>query len=95
MPLRVGGTVIGTLQIYAAEPGAFDPGAVRLLLDLADDLGYGIGRIRDRAALKASEERFRVLADAAPVGILETRPAGGIATPTPGWRRSRGRTSSP
>ena len=77
-PLRVAGAIVGTLQIYAGEPRAFDPDAVRALHDLANDLGYRIGRIRDAKALQASEERFRILAGTAPVGILETRPGGGI-----------------
>src|SRR6202043_634756 len=34
-------------------------------------LAYGIGRIRDADLLQASEERFRSLAGAAPIGILE------------------------
>jgi diguanylate cyclase (GGDEF)-like protein/PAS domain S-box-containing protein len=71
-PLAVGGTTVGALTIYAGEPGAFDPAALDLLRGLADDLAYGISRIRDAAALNASEERFRALAEAAPIGILES-----------------------
>jgi diguanylate cyclase (GGDEF)-like protein/PAS domain S-box-containing protein len=78
LPLRAGGTLIGTLQIYAAEPRAFDPAAVDLLRELADDLAYGIGRVRDAAALQASEERFRALADASPIGIFESLPVGRV-----------------
>jgi diguanylate cyclase (GGDEF)-like protein/PAS domain S-box-containing protein len=71
LPLEVKGEVIGALSIYAAEPGAFGPPEVALLKELADALAYGIGRIRDADMLEASEERFRSLAGAAPIGILE------------------------
>ena len=39
-------------------------------------MAYGIGRLRDAASLQASEERFRSLAGAAPIGILEFSPVG-------------------
>ncbi len=71
LPLEVNGSVIGALSIYAAEPSAFGPPEVALLKELADALAYGIGRIRDADMLEASEERFRSLAGAAPIGILE------------------------
>jgi len=71
LPLVVGGRCLGALSIYAGEPGAFGPAEVELLGQLADALAYGIGRIRDAAALRSSEERFRSLASAAPIGILE------------------------
>ncbi len=47
LPLVVGNDAIGALSIYAGEPGAFDPDEVAILLELADDLAYGIGRLRD------------------------------------------------
>jgi diguanylate cyclase (GGDEF)-like protein/PAS domain S-box-containing protein len=78
LPLIVAGTTIGALSIYADEPGAFDKPAVGLLRELSEDLAYGIGRLRDAAALAASNERFRLLADSAPIGILETPAGGGI-----------------
>jgi diguanylate cyclase (GGDEF)-like protein/PAS domain S-box-containing protein len=91
LPLRVGGGVIGALSIYAAEPGAFDPEAVNLLCDLADDLAYGIGHIRDAHLLQASEERFRTLAGAAPIGILEVSEGGAIDYANPKMAEISGR----
>ncbi|MGO9659391.1 MAG: EAL domain-containing protein [Acidimicrobiales bacterium] len=76
LPLEVKGEVIGALGIYAAEPDAFGPAEVALLNELATALAYGIGRLRDAASLQASEERFRSLAGAAPIGILEFSPVG-------------------
>jgi diguanylate cyclase (GGDEF)-like protein/PAS domain S-box-containing protein len=66
-PLVVGDEAIGALTIYAGEPGAFGPDEVDLLSELAHDLAYGIGRLRDSQRLsendhllRESEERFRL-----------------------------------
>jgi diguanylate cyclase (GGDEF)-like protein/PAS domain S-box-containing protein len=66
-PLIVAGVTIGVLTIYAAQPGVFGPAEVELLSELADDLAFGIGRLRDAtrlaendALLRESEERFRL-----------------------------------
>jgi diguanylate cyclase (GGDEF)-like protein/PAS domain S-box-containing protein len=66
-PLVVGEEVIGALTIYAGEPGAFGPAEVDLLGELANDLAYGIGRLRDARRLadnddllRESEQRFRL-----------------------------------
>jgi diguanylate cyclase (GGDEF)-like protein/PAS domain S-box-containing protein len=66
-PLVVAGVTIGALTIYAAQPGVFGPAEVELLSELADDLAYGVGRLRDAtrlaehdALLRESEERFRL-----------------------------------
>jgi diguanylate cyclase (GGDEF)-like protein/PAS domain S-box-containing protein len=66
-PLRADDNLIGTLTIYAAEPGAFGPTEVTLLGELADDLAYGVGRLRDarrlaenEALLREAEQRFRL-----------------------------------
>jgi PAS domain S-box-containing protein len=47
LPLVVGHDSIGVLSIYAGEPGTFGPDEVAILLELADDLAYGVGRLRD------------------------------------------------
>jgi signal transduction histidine kinase len=50
LPLACEGKVLGALTIYAAEPGRFDDADERrLLLDLADDLAYGVSALRGRA----------------------------------------------
>jgi diguanylate cyclase (GGDEF)-like protein/PAS domain S-box-containing protein len=66
-PLVVGDDVIGALTIYAGEAGAFGPEEVDLLGELASDLAYGVGRLRDAERLsnndlllRESEERFRL-----------------------------------
>ncbi len=49
LPLRVNGAVIGALNIYAAEPDAFDDDVVELLSEAADDLAFGVVTLRTRA----------------------------------------------
>lgn len=76
LPLYVADEIIGALAIYSAVPDAFGQQEIQLLAELSDALAYGIGRLRDGASLRASEVRFRALAAAAPVGILEISSAG-------------------
>ena len=78
LPLGRSGQSLGSLAIYAADAGAFTDEAVTLLRGLADNLAYGISRIRDGRALEASETRFRTLAGAAPIGIIEATTGGTI-----------------
>jgi PAS domain S-box-containing protein len=48
LPLKEQGTPIGSLNIYAHEINTFNDDEVRLLKELADDLGFGIGTMRLR-----------------------------------------------
>ena len=56
LPLCDGGAGIGALNIYAAEPDAFDEREVGFLQELADDKSFGIRTLRARAARKSAEE---------------------------------------
>jgi len=58
-PLIVSDDAIGALTIYAGEAGAFDPASVAALSELAADLAYGIGRLRDAERLARSEALLR------------------------------------
>ncbi|MHB9111751.1 MAG: PAS domain S-box protein [Thermoleophilia bacterium] len=58
LPLIVNSHTLGTLNIYAAEPDAFDTEEERLLMQMADDLAYGISALRAR---RAREERTQIL----------------------------------
>ncbi len=78
LPLIAGGQTLGALNIYAVEPDAFDVEEVKLLMELADDLSYGvntlhIGKERRRAeeALLESEKRFRQIVENALEWIWE------------------------
>ena len=54
LPVPVNGAVDGVLNVYAAEPNAFEPRVVALLEDLARSLGFGIERLRDRRDLEVA-----------------------------------------
>lgn len=59
LPLIVNGQTLGALNIYAAEPDAFDEDEVNLLVELADNLAFGIKTLRTQAAKLAAEEKIR------------------------------------
>ena len=56
LPLRIEEQIIGALNIYSAEPDAFDSDEVDLLAQLADDLAFGISFQRQRVKQKNAEE---------------------------------------
>ncbi|MBL8444663.1 MAG: diguanylate cyclase [Zoogloeaceae bacterium] len=70
LPLHRDGRVAGSLTLYAAEVGAFDEAAQRLLLEMAMDIDFALDRFRkdeDRArmaeALVEREEKYRELTE--------------------------------
>jgi diguanylate cyclase (GGDEF)-like protein/PAS domain S-box-containing protein len=83
LPLDVAGTVVGILEICSVAPSAFDAEEVRFLTELADSLAYGVGRIRDAISLTMSEERYRSLTSASPIGILEVGDASDVKYANP------------
>ena len=70
LPLRLGGTVIGALNIYAVEANAFDTGVIELLGEAANDLAYGIATQRTQAAMKRLEKQNTLILDATGEGIF-------------------------
>jgi PAS domain S-box-containing protein len=58
-PLIVSGTTIGALSIYSREFGSFADPEVELLSKLAENLAYGIARIRDAERLRDNEAHLR------------------------------------
>src|SRR6185503_5683150 len=69
LPLRLarGGPPFGSLALASTDAQAFDPGEVRLLEELAGDLGYGIANLRADAERRAAESRLEYLAYHDPV----------------------------
>jgi PAS domain S-box-containing protein len=56
LPIRVGGKVVGALNIYATEPDAFDSEELNLLEELANDISYGLAALRDKMERERAEE---------------------------------------
>ncbi|MFH0730331.1 MAG: GAF domain-containing protein [Pseudomonadota bacterium] len=52
----------GVLNIYSTEPNAFTPDEVRLLEELASDLGFGVSVLRDRIEHMQAEQKANQLA---------------------------------
>jgi PAS domain S-box-containing protein len=70
LPLSENGKCFGALSIYASQADAFDREEIELLGELAGDLSFGIRAVRTRSKLQESEERYRLLVDLSPDGIL-------------------------
>lgn len=79
LPLRAKETNLGGLAIYAAEPEAFDGDETRLLMELANDLTYGIIALRTRAERERAMEENRRNAAKLQKALLETVEAMGSA----------------
>jgi putative nucleotidyltransferase with HDIG domain len=60
LPLREAARVIGALTIYAADRRAFNSDEVALLVELADDIAYGIHALRARRDREESTRRLQV-----------------------------------
>jgi PAS domain S-box-containing protein len=56
LPLRRGGAVIGTLNLYSAEPGVFDAATQALLEEMAVDIAFALDNFEREAARRQAEE---------------------------------------
>ncbi len=73
LPLLTDGQILGVLNICSPKPNSFDDQEVSLLMELANDLAFGIKILRMRVkykraeeALKKSESRAKALLEAIP-----------------------------
>ena len=78
LPLIANDKPFGAITIYAAEPNAFDDAEVKLLIELAQDLAYGIVALRTQKArtlaekaLEKSEEQLSLALNAADMGMWD------------------------
>ncbi|MGA2836258.1 MAG: EAL domain-containing protein [Acidimicrobiales bacterium] len=95
LPVRVDGELEGALTVYALEAHAFDERTVSLLEDLASQLGYGIGRLREQARLIQALDDQTLLAtaiDRAEESIVVTDPENLIVYANPSTVRTSGYT---
>jgi diguanylate cyclase (GGDEF)-like protein len=51
LPLLVAGEAVGVLALYAEEPGFFDEAEMRLLTELAGDIGFGLDHLEKEEKL--------------------------------------------
>ncbi len=77
LPLLTESQTLGALSIYAPETDAFDNEEVSLLMELADEVTYGLVALRTRSehrqaerVLEESERRFRSIAQSAIEAIM-------------------------
>ncbi|MBI4799572.1 MAG: PAS domain S-box protein, partial [Desulfarculus sp.] len=59
LPLVVEGQTLGALSVYAARPEAFPQEEVDLLVEMADDLAFGIKGLRARGELERATGELR------------------------------------
>jgi PAS domain S-box-containing protein len=93
LPVYIDGEVDGSLQVLAGERGAFDDHVVEVLKDLADEMGYGIKRLRDHERLVKSLNDQTLLTkaiDQASESIVITDPASTILYANPSAVRTSG-----
>lgn len=101
LPLVVDDQVLGALNIYAAEPDAFDVEEVKLLQELSSDLAYGIASLHTRAkhtraeeALRESEEKLIRTIETIPSGLTIVASDGQIVLANPAAEQILGLTRS-
>ena len=70
LPLIEDGACFGALSIYASHPDAFDEAEISLLSELAADLSFGLRALKTKSKHQESEERYRLLVDLSPDGII-------------------------
>ncbi|OGB55221.1 MAG: hypothetical protein A3F71_06235 [Burkholderiales bacterium RIFCSPLOWO2_12_FULL_64_33] len=73
LPLVGNATVLGALALYSHEEYCFDPDEIRLLIELATDLAYGIVTLRTRAEHAQAKEQLEFLANFDPLTHLPNR----------------------
>ena len=63
LPLKSGGKVVGTFNLYASEPAFFDEHELELLDELAKDIGFAMEISQREGERKQAEEKVRTQLD--------------------------------
>ncbi|HEV2332509.1 MAG TPA: PAS domain S-box protein [Gammaproteobacteria bacterium] len=100
-PLREAGEVVGTLNLYAGEPGYFTDELLPTLRDMAGGLSHALNnftreaeRRKAEAALHLGEERFRTLVEATSNIVWLTDARGVTVSASKGFEEVTGLDSS-
>ena len=73
LPLICDAQVMGALALYAGQSNAFDTAEIELLLELVNDLAFGITTLRTRTAHAAAQQRLEFLSNFDPLTHLPNR----------------------
>ncbi len=71
LPLVIGDDAVGALTIYCRDPRKFAPDEMAVLADYAEELSFGISRLRDTQRLGRSESQLRAAERLAHLGHWE------------------------
>jgi PAS domain S-box-containing protein len=86
-PLRLGADLLGVMEFFSRERRAPDEELLRMAATVGGQLGHFLDRARAEAALRDSEERFRVMAETASDAILTIDAASTIRFANPAAER--------
>ncbi len=90
VPIRLSGSAVGALTVYAAEEGTFGAQETELIEEVAADIAFGLDaldvqqrRREAEGALRESEERLRLALSAAQQGLfdLDLRTGNAVVSP--------------
>ncbi|MCW3070335.1 MAG: hypothetical protein JWO44_225 [Bacteroidetes bacterium] len=99
LPIKKEGIAIGTFNLYAAEPNAFDEEEIRLLQEATDDISFALDVFIKEKKHKEAEEliihnekRFRALVENGADAIAILSPSGSIQYVSPSIEKILGFT---
>jgi PAS domain S-box-containing protein len=92
-PVMLGGSVRGVFEFYGSRAPWLNTAMMEAITAIADQIGLYVERKITEEALRESEERFRVLADNAPVLIWISEASGKVVYVNRPWEEYTGRPS--
>lgn len=78
LPLFAGEQVFGAINVFSCRVDDFGPDELEMLMELSNDLAYGIISLRNRAARIQSEERFSKAFHSNPSPLIIIRLSDGL-----------------